>query len=66
MLQALNAFMATAREHIYAYGGNQFHITVSAGVSLKQTGQTLDSLMRNADKALYQSKDQGRNCTTVL
>jgi diguanylate cyclase (GGDEF)-like protein len=38
-------------------------ITVSSGVTLfnPQTDSTPDSILERADKALYQSKDQGRN-----
>lgn len=35
--------------------------TVSIGVTQIQSGDTAESLLRRADRALYQAKDQGRN-----
>ena len=37
-------------------------VTVSIGVAEMQPGQTLDSLISNADDALYRAKAKGRNC----
>ena len=39
-------------------------VTVSAGVAMLRAGDTPQSLMERADKALYQSKNAGRNRTT--
>ncbi|MEA4815485.1 MAG: diguanylate cyclase [Lachnospiraceae bacterium] len=66
ILQMINSLLAEADQHVYSYFGNQFHVTVSIGVTKRQSGQTLENMMGNADKALYQSKDRGRNCVTVL
>lgn len=62
----IRKFIEAARGHIYEYLGKQFHVTASIGVTKGQPGQTLESMMRRVDKALYQSKDQGRNLITVL
>jgi len=41
-------------------------VTISAGlVSLVPTGKTLDDLIDQADRALYQAKHQGRDCVRV-
>ena len=47
----------------YVDDGRQLpSITVSIGIAQMQPGQTLDSLISNADSALYRAKGKGRNC----
>lgn len=54
-------------QHEFRFQEEIFHVTVSIGVAKKGSGaENLNSLMRIADKALYQSKDRGRNCVTIL
>jgi len=36
-------------------------VTVSAGVASSETGQTFESILGRADKALYRAKETGRN-----
>ncbi|GGY60180.1 GGDEF domain-containing protein [Marinobacter zhanjiangensis] len=38
-----------------------YRVTVSQGVALHQTGETLESTFKRADEALYQAKNGGRN-----
>ncbi|MBU1236775.1 MAG: GGDEF domain-containing protein [Gammaproteobacteria bacterium] len=40
-------------------------ITLSFGVASLHAGETADELLTRADRALYQSKQNGRNCVTV-
>ncbi|MBL4798370.1 MAG: diguanylate cyclase [Oleispira sp.] len=41
-------------------------ITISIGIAqLNQTGDSFDDLLKRADLAVYQAKDQGRNCVVV-
>ena len=40
--------------------------TVSLGVTLKHEKDTIDDMIQRADKALYQAKNKGRNCTVFL
>ena len=42
------------------------HVTASFGVTEIETGDSVESVLRRADKALYSSKEQGRNRTTSL
>jgi diguanylate cyclase (GGDEF)-like protein len=64
--QSLRAFLGMVRGHTFHYRNQQIHLTVSAGCTKKSRGQTLESLMRNADKALYESKAHGRDRITML
>jgi PleD family two-component response regulator len=43
-----------------------FKITVSAGVSGLQGDKTLDNIISEADKALHESKKNGKNRVTIL
>lgn len=47
-------------------GSDCLRITVSIGATMVKTEDTAATLMRRADKALYVSKDEGRNRVTVL
>lgn len=47
-------------------GVDRLSITASFGVAQSEPGDTVDSLIRRADKALYQAKDQGRDRTCSL
>lgn len=40
-------------------------ITISLGLAMAEKGATVESLLKHADDALYQSKNNGRNKTTV-
>ncbi|MBF0218040.1 MAG: EAL domain-containing protein [Gammaproteobacteria bacterium] len=45
-----------------AIGGQQYHITPSIGISLfPNDGSDAETLIRNADTAMYRVKDRGRN-----
>lgn len=37
-------------------------LTISAGVAEVQTDETIEGLLKRVDSALYQAKDDGRNC----
>ncbi len=65
-LHALRAFLEMTKQHLFCYRGNRFHITVSAGTTRKRPNQTLESMIRNVDKALYLSKSRGRDRITVV
>ena len=49
------------------FSDNQHEITVSIGLAFSQDADhDVAELLQNADKALYDSKDAGRNCITVF
>ncbi|PHM18342.1 MAG: GGDEF domain-containing protein [Sulfuricurvum sp. PD_MW2] len=48
------------------YAGKNVHVTVSAGVTVHKQGDTLDSLIERADKALYCAKKSNKNCTMLF
>jgi diguanylate cyclase (GGDEF)-like protein len=43
----------------------KYYITASFGVAAYRTGQSLETLLECADKALYQAKDNGRNQVVI-
>lgn len=50
------------REDIYGYVFPEVgHVTISAGLSELQADDTVDSLVKRADNALYKAKEGGRN-----
>jgi diguanylate cyclase len=42
------------------------HVTFSAGVVEYQLGESIDTVIDRADRALYTAKEQGRDCTIVM
>ncbi|WP_417912073.1 GGDEF domain-containing protein [Candidatus Electronema sp. TJ] len=49
------------------YEGHTVHITVSCGIAcFPDHGNDLTEIMKKADRALYQSKDLGKNCCTIF
>ncbi|WP_257324043.1 GGDEF domain-containing response regulator [Pseudoalteromonas rhizosphaerae] len=57
----LEAFRVRLSEYDFVINGDVFAITVSIGLT-KFQNVTLTSAMRLADKALYQAKEQSRDC----
>ncbi len=47
--------------HALAYGMEVLNITASLGVSCLRAGDSVDSLIKRADNAMYCAKNQGRN-----
>jgi diguanylate cyclase (GGDEF)-like protein/PAS domain S-box-containing protein/putative nucleotidyltransferase with HDIG domain len=47
-------------------GLTDFPVTASFGVAQAETGDTVESILRRADKALYQAKETGRNRSCAL
>jgi len=47
------------------YKGHNIHLTISAGIACYKKGDTPESFVEKADKALYQAKQAGKNCFRV-
>ncbi|HWL81921.1 MAG TPA: PleD family two-component system response regulator [Roseomonas sp.] len=61
-LQVAERLRATVAEQPVPTGqGHPLHITTSIGVALAQSGESLPTLLRAADAALYRAKANGRN-----
>ncbi|HTQ35209.1 MAG TPA: diguanylate cyclase, partial [Stellaceae bacterium] len=53
---------AVAAEPFFIHAtGDRRQITISAGVAIAQSGDSVDSLLQRADDALYRAKNTGRN-----
>lgn len=45
----------------FVYRGDPIHITISLGLAVARSGDTLSTLLSRSDKALYDAKNRGRN-----
>lgn len=58
----LERLRKTIEEYPFIYAGNQIHVTISIGAcGLNEKIDTVHKLFETADKALYKSKENGRN-----
>lgn len=48
------------------YSGQSVYVTISIGVTVHQMGDTFDSILGRADKALFCAKKSNKNCTVLL
>lgn len=56
----------TIESHQFVHNGVHIPVTISVGVAMKdKTATDWETLYEKADKALYASKNAGRNCITV-
>lgn len=55
----------TVEAHPFNFNGQPIKVTISIGVSEKKENDTWENLYNRADKALYSSKQAGRNRVTV-
>jgi len=51
--------------HSFTSGSHHIEVTVSLGVSQKKANETAGAAIKRSDKALYQSKQDGRNRVTL-
>jgi len=62
IMQVVNKLIETIA-HPYQLEEHSVHMTTSVGVSVyPQDGTDSETLIKNADTAMYQAKDAGRNC----
>ncbi|OFZ66701.1 MAG: hypothetical protein A2V79_05515 [Betaproteobacteria bacterium RBG_16_56_24] len=61
IMQVVNKLIESIADP-YELEGHTVHVTTSVGVSIyPQDGVNIETLIRNADTAMYQAKDAGRN-----
>jgi diguanylate cyclase (GGDEF)-like protein len=48
------------------YKGHDIHLTISAGIAKYKTGDSSETLIEKADRALYEAKKAGKNCVKVV
>jgi len=56
-----NRILNLIRSNQLIYKGNSLNVTMSIGATKYYTGDTPDSVINRADKALYKSKNNGKN-----
>ncbi len=57
----------TIAHHAYQYRDEALSITMTFGVSVfDETVHSIDETIKKADQALYQGKEQGRNCVVLF
>lgn len=56
----------TVEAHNFNFEGKKIKVTISIGVSTRNSTDNWDKLYKRADRALYQSKLSGRNKVTIL
>jgi diguanylate cyclase (GGDEF)-like protein len=62
----LNEIRERFSELLQPAGDREFNVTFSCGVATLRPGETSQSLCERADRALYDAKEQGRNCVTTF
>jgi diguanylate cyclase (GGDEF)-like protein/PAS domain S-box-containing protein len=65
-LENLGNRIRTLIEHSsLQYKGDLIHVSVSIGATIAKNGDTMNEMIKRADKLLYKSKEKGRNCLTI-
>lgn len=68
-IDAASALAERLRQTVAAtsveYGGAHIRFTLSFGVTTLAVGEDLNTSIARVDRALYQSKEKGRNCVTL-
>ncbi|MBE0491783.1 MAG: GGDEF domain-containing protein [Sulfurospirillum sp.] len=61
----INVILKEIDQSKLLYKGDALHVTLSAGLTQLQKGDSADMLIERADKALYEAKQSGKNCLKV-
>ncbi len=64
-LQIAEKIRMQVKTDILEFQNHEIHVTVSLGIAMLEKDDTLDSLFEKADKALYTSKQNGRDKVTI-
>lgn len=64
-LQVAERIHRQLAENHFHFKAQDMAMAVSIGVAEHQVGESLAVLLQRADQALYQAKDQGRNCSVL-
>ncbi len=64
-IRLMDKIRKAVAETVCLYDGRAICMTVSIGVTAIEAGMTLSDLLQNADRAMYQAKDMGRDRTVV-
>ena len=64
-LETVERIRKALADHSVHHEGQSIAVTASIGVATLRPGETIEQGLSRADKALYQAKDQGRNCSVA-
>jgi diguanylate cyclase (GGDEF)-like protein len=59
-------FRGNIEQSVFAWGGNEFRVTVSIGVAPYKPREPQENWVDRADQAMYQAKQTGRNKTLIF
>lgn len=66
LVHIANRLHAAVREQPVVYNGLAIFVTISIGAAvLTSESRSLDELLSQADQAVYQAKQRGRNCYVI-
>ncbi len=65
-LAVLQRLKQKVQDHLFVWGPNELHCTISIGLACNNTDDTHDLALHRADEALYQAKNKGRNRVETL
>ena len=65
-VELLGVRVAEAVRAPFTLAGREVKVTLSGGIARAEVGADAESLLRDADAAMYQAKERGRNCVVVF
>ncbi len=65
LARAGERFRVLVESSVCRHAGAEFRVTASVGAAMHKPGDTADSLIARADRALYRAKETGRNRVVV-